>query len=61
MLGIPNMPLLLGALGLIPFIVLSLAMLFGAATLLSFPTASALSAYGAVILSFLGGIRWGLA
>ena len=59
---IPLAPLLLGLAGLVPFWALAIAML------LRFPApapqaqmANALAAYGAIILSFLGGIRWGLA
>jgi hypothetical protein len=50
----------LGGLGAIPFVGLSLAIPFADAALrprLGF----ALMTYGAIILSFLGGIRWGLA
>lgn len=50
----------LGAMGLIPFVTLAVASLPWAG-----PTGEwasfALAAYGAVILSFLGGIHWGLA
>lgn len=50
----------LGALGAVPFVALAFIALFvdGAP---SMQVSFALSAYGAVILSFLGGIRWGLA
>lgn len=50
----------LGALGAIPFVILALAGPFLEA---SFQERAhfALAAYGAVILSFLGGIHWGLA
>lgn len=59
---IPRAPLLLGAAGLLPFwglaIGIGLAPLGGA----SAPSlATALATYGAIIVSFLGGIRWGLA
>ncbi len=59
---IPPAPLVLGLGGLIPFWALALGVLtgggagFGPARL-----ALALAAYGAVIISFLGGIRWGFA
>jgi Protein of unknown function (DUF3429) len=59
----PLAPLALGAAGLLPFAVLALATLSGpdAAFGLSAPFArTALVAYGAVVASFLGGIRWGL-
>ena len=59
---IPTVPLALGAAGLIPYWGLAVALLggvdlgFGAGAL-----AFALAAYGALILSFLGGVRWGIA
>lgn len=59
---IPRAPLLLGTAGLLPF--WGLAMGIGLAPLggASAPSfATALATYGAVIVSFLGGIRWGLA
>lgn len=49
----------LGLAGVIPFAAASLASL-GGGTFASFAQ-GALLAYGAVILSFLGGIQWGLA
>lgn len=59
---LPNVPLpaaVLGLAGLIPFVATALLALRGE------PSAGwatfALLAYGAVILSFLGGIHWGLA
>ena len=59
---IPPAPLLLGLAGLLPFWGLAIGLLF---TPVAGWTASqlgfALAAYGAVIVSFLGGIRWGLA
>ncbi|GGK38817.1 DUF3429 domain-containing protein [Salinarimonas ramus] len=60
--SIPPVPLVLGAAGLIPFYVPAVALLAGAdlgwgADALGL----ALAAYGALILSFLGGIRWGIA
>ena len=59
-LRIPSSALLLGAAGALPFVALALA------SHLAFVDArdlirSGLVAYGAVILSFLGGIAWGLA
>jgi hypothetical protein len=57
---VPPAAVWLGAFGVIPF-----ALLAGAGFVLPSPTkeqvAFALAAYGAVILSFLGGIHWGLA
>lgn len=60
--GTPASPLTLGLLGLIPFWALTLMILTGlrfgfAAETLRF----ALGAYGATIVAFLGGIRWGVA
>lgn len=58
--GVPSSALWLGAFGAIPFLCLAGATPFlsGPAKLLA---AHALAAYGAVILSFLGGVHWGLA
>ncbi len=50
----------LGYLGLIPFVSLAAATLLAPASLRSLAS-DALLAYGATILSFLGGIYWGLA
>jgi xanthosine utilization system XapX-like protein len=50
----------LGYLGLIPFVSLAAATVFAPANLRFFAS-EALLAYGATILSFLGGIYWGLA
>ena len=59
---IPPAPLVLGLGGLIPFWVLALAVLAGgAAGYGPGRLALALAAYGAIIASFLGGIRWGFA
>jgi hypothetical protein len=61
---IPLTPLLLGLSGLIPFGVLSGLMLTGKTELLGLSydrTVLFLCVYGAVILSFVGGARWGLA
>lgn len=59
----PKMPIaaaVLGAAGVIPFAGLALVVLFGGLGPLGRDDAiHALVAYGAVILSFLGGIRWG--
>jgi Protein of unknown function (DUF3429) len=57
---IPRTPLLLGWAGIIPFAFLSIA----AALDVSLPwieARSALLGYGACILSFMGGVQWGLA
>lgn len=60
----PKTPLLLGLGGLVPFVVLSAALAAGI-SLPMFADADsmriALVGYGVVILSFLGGVRWGLA
>ncbi|MGE0484424.1 MAG: DUF3429 domain-containing protein [Gammaproteobacteria bacterium] len=50
----------LGGLGALPFVALALLMAVGPAGFAT-SAAPALVAYGAVILSFLGGIQWGLA
>lgn len=50
----------LGYFGLIPFVSLAAAAVFAPASLRSLAS-EALLAYGATILSFLGGIYWGLA
>ena len=60
--SIPLVPLLLGLGGLIPFWALAFSRATGVG--LGFPPATislALAVYGATILAFLGGIRWGLA
>jgi hypothetical protein len=60
----PKIPLLLGLGGLVPFVGLSAALALG----VSLPAFAdddsmrvALVGYGVVILSFLGGVRWGVA
>lgn len=59
---IPTVPLVLGAAGLIPYWGLALALVLGVdAGLGAQALAFALAAYGALILSFLGGVRWGIA
>ncbi len=57
---IPTVPALLGYAGVLPFAALALLALFGQG---QWPEMAlrAFLAYGAVILSFLGGIRWGAA
>jgi hypothetical protein len=57
---IPTAPLVLGWLGAAPFLALAAASWRGG--MIHEPTArTALVAYGAVILSFMGGVDWGLA
>lgn len=51
----------LGAAGLVPFIVLAAMVSLGRTELLGLPVRPGLTLYGAVIASFLGGIRWGIA
>ncbi len=58
---IPALPLWLGLAGLAPFIALALALALQHSTVAGQPVAPALLAYGATILSFLGGVHWGLA
>jgi hypothetical protein len=61
---VPTAPLVLGGAGLIPFVALTLAVVLGWAPPPAWrPDAfgTALATYGAIIASFLGGIRWGLA
>ena len=58
--GVPRTATVLGALGLIPFVGLAVGAAVSDASLQSDITTT-LVAYGAVILSFLGGIQWGLA
>lgn len=57
---VPTMAMVLGAAGAFPFLALSFAAPFVDESLRE-QTTSVLTAYGAVILSFLGGIHWGLA
>lgn len=57
--AMPGIALLLGILGLIPFVALTVASAFTSQALRSW-LLFALCAYGAAILSFLGGIHWGL-
>ena len=60
--AIPPAPLLLGLAGLIPFWALAIGLLLHGALGVSPPQLdAALATYGAIIVSFLGGIRWGLA
>ena len=55
---IPRTAFWLGIWGLLPFVALALTINFGSQSQLVSAT-SALVAYGAVILSFIGGIDWG--
>lgn len=57
---VPRMAMVLGAAGALPFLALSVFSPFIDGSLRGHATV-ALTAYGAVILSFLGGIHWGLA
>ena len=51
---------ILGLSGLIPFVVMSGLLAYAGTAFIAFDLlVKALSGYGAVILSFLGGIRWG--
>ena len=60
--AIPPAPLLLGLAGLIPFWALAVGLLLHGALGVPPPALDlALATYGAIIVSFLGGIRWGLA
>ena len=60
--AIPPVPLLLGLAGLIPFWALAIGLsLHGALGVAQPQLDAALATYGAIIVSFLGGIRWGLA
>lgn len=61
---IPIVPLALGLGGLVPFVGLALLVVTGWAQRIGMSgdlVRAALLAYGAIIASFLGGIRWGLA
>ena len=51
----------LGAAGLVPFVALAAMIWLGRGDVLGVPARPALALYGAVIASFLGGIRWGVA
>ena len=61
--SLPRPAAVLGVAGLVPFVLLaaqvSTGIPLGAA--MTLPARTALALYGAVILSFLGGIQWGLA
>lgn len=57
---IPRLALALGASGVLPFLAGALVMAFGGATLQSLAQVY-LVGYGIAILSFMGGVHWGLA
>ena len=67
LLEAPRAPVLIGLLGLIPFAIATLAFIVNASAsdqaqfLVGYIGIVSVIAYGAVILSFLGGTRWGLA
>jgi hypothetical protein len=58
---IPVAALFLGLSGAVPFLVGATLPAFGFTLLAGVPVRVAMLVYGAVILSFLGGIRWGMA
>lgn len=60
-LGIPRVPLLLGLLGLVPFATGVVLAFFGIQQLFGLPIDTMLMIYSVTILSFLGGVRWGIA
>ena len=57
--AVPGPALLLGWAGVIPFALLTVATVLGLEPL-SLDARAALLAYGAAILSFLGGVQWGV-
>ena len=61
--SLPRPAAILGIVGLLPFIALAVqvASTYPMGTAMRLPAQTALVQYGAVILSFLGGIQWGLA
>ena len=58
--NIPNSALVLGFSGLLPFVFLGSIYVYQSPDVNN-GISSALLAYGAIILSFLGGVRWGVA
>jgi len=56
--SLPPLAILLGAAGLIPFMVLGLGAV-GADPMRALAAAEGLVGYGAVIMAFLGGVHWG--
>ena len=59
--SVPPMPRLLGLMGLIPFLIGGLGVWVEALGDLRFALPILVLAYGALIASFLGGVRWGAA
>ena len=61
--SLPRPAAILGIVGLLPFIALAVqvASTYPMGAAMRLPAQTALVQYGAVILSFLGGIQWGLA
>ncbi len=58
--NVPSAAKQLGALGVIPFLGLAIAAMMGSGAWVN-DALVALLAYGAIILSFLGGVQWGFA
>jgi uncharacterized protein DUF3429 len=58
---LPKLAVLLGTVGLVPFIVFGLAEMRVAVPAHAARMLAMLMAYGAVVLGFLGGVHWGLA
>jgi hypothetical protein len=58
--SVPLVAVWLGGLGVVPFLACSALILVGPPELVG-RASDALAAYGAVILSFLGGVQWGFA
>lgn len=58
---IPPLPLVLGLMGLAPFIALALVVALAGRDVGGVDAGFALTAYGALVLSFFGGSHWGLA
>jgi Protein of unknown function (DUF3429) len=56
---IPRVALLLGLGGLVPFVACAICLIVDLQLPVLGDPARAMQAYGAVILSFLGGVRWG--
>ncbi len=61
MKSLPLLAILLGLAGLIPFVAGAVVILFYPSTVPVPGLVGALAGYGAVILSFLGAVHWGLA
>lgn len=59
--SIPTSALVLGCAGLVPFVALAAALQFGLSLPMIANPRVALVLYGVAILSFLGGVRWGVA